>query len=332
MPRPLRDSVVVITGASSGIGRAAARAFAEQGATVVLAARREEPLKAAERECTGLGGRALVVPTDVSRNEEVEALARRAIETYGRIDVWVNNAAVLHFSRFEETPLEDIERVIRVNLFGCIYGSRAAIPRFRAQGEGVLINIASMVATSGQPFSSAYAASKWAIRGLSETLRMELLDAPGIHVCTVLPATIDTPLFQHAANYTGRAPRAIPPVYPPERVAAIIVGLVQQPQREVYAGTAARMVAFSSAIAPAMTERMMARMAARQEFQPKPAAPTAGNLFEPMASGDDARGGWMPQGGGSSGRPMLWTGLVLLLAVPLAWYAWSRRRLPGRAY
>ncbi|WP_119462038.1 SDR family oxidoreductase [Rhodospirillaceae bacterium SYSU D60014] len=330
MPRKLRDSVIIITGASSGIGRAAARAFAQEGATLVLAARRAPLLDEAEDECARLGGRAIAVPTDVTQPDAVEALARRAIETYGRIDVWVNNAAVTLFGRLEETPLEDYERVIRTNLFGYVYGARSVIPYFREQGAGVLINVASAVAAVGQPHTSAYVLTKWAIRGLSECLRMELRDAPGIRVCTVLPASIDTPLFQHAANYSGRAVQPMPPVYPPEMVADVIIDLAQHPRREAFAGLSGRIAALGHGVAPALVEPMMARQVERKHFQPLPAAPTRGNLFEPMGEGADARGGWQQLNQRQrSGPSTTWTALALL-SIPLGIYAWRRARLGSR--
>lgn len=204
MPRPIEDSVVVITGASSGIGRAAAQEFARRGATLVLAARRAQALDEVARECKELGGHALAVPTDVTDEAAVQDLARRAIETFGRIDVWVNNAAVTLFARIEEAPYEDYRRVIETNLLGYVHGARAAIPYFREQGSGVLVNVSSVVGKVGQPNTSAYCATKFAIVGLSECLRQELLDVEDIHVCTVMPPSVDTPIFQHAANYTGR--------------------------------------------------------------------------------------------------------------------------------
>src|SRR5690606_21511524 len=142
-------------------------------------------------------------------------------------------------------------RVIETNLFGYVHGARTALPYFREQGCGTLINVASAVAAAPQPYTSAYVASKFAIRGLSDCLRMELsLDhVPDIHVCTVLPATVDTPLFQHAANYTGRAVQAMPPVYAAERVARAIVDLVTSPEREVFVGNAGRLMALQYQLA-----------------------------------------------------------------------------------
>jgi NAD(P)-dependent dehydrogenase (short-subunit alcohol dehydrogenase family) len=222
MPREIADSVIVITGASTGIGRASALAFARAGATVVVTSRREEVLCTLAESCKNLGGRAIAIAADVTDERIIQDLARRVVESFGRIDVWINNAAVTLFARFEQTPPEAYRRVIETNLFGCIHGARAVLPYFREQGSGMLINISSGVGKIGSPFISAYVASKFAIIGLSESLRMELRDAPDIHVCTVLPAAIDTPLFQQGANFTGRAVQPIPPVYSAEKVAGAL--------------------------------------------------------------------------------------------------------------
>ncbi len=330
MPRKTRDSVVVITGASSGIGRATAQAFAEKGASVVLAARRERPLEEVAAECRNLGGRALVVPTDVTDKRAVEDLARKAIENFGRIDVWVNNAAVAFFGRFEETPYEVYRRVIEVNLFGYIHGARAVLPYFREQGSGVLINNASMVAKIPQPYTSPYVISKHGIRALGECLRQELsLDGDhDIHVVTIMPATFDTPLFQHAANYTGRATQAMPPVYPAEKVAKTIVRCARRPKREVFVGNSARMMSAQFTMAPGLTERMLATMVDRQHLQDSPQEPTPGNVFEPMSEWTGVGGGWRTDSGSSARK----VAFAAAAAVPvlLGWRWLRNERAPKK--
>ncbi|MGK9171423.1 SDR family NAD(P)-dependent oxidoreductase, partial [Inquilinus limosus] len=196
-------------------------------------------------------------------------------------------------------------------------------PHFREQGHGVLINNASMVAYAGQSYTSAYVLSKFAIRGLGECLRQELFDAPGIHVCTVLPASIDTPIFQHAANYTGRAIRPIPPVYSAARVAAAIAGLARHPQREVFVGNSGRLIAFEKTVAPGLTERMLAWLVDRRHLQDRPAEPSPGNLFEPMHDGRAVSGGWQAAPTRTPWGALLAAGLGLI-AIPIG-IAVSRR-------
>ncbi|WP_437570359.1 SDR family oxidoreductase [Sorangium sp. So ce542] len=294
-----RNTIVVITGASSGIGRATALEFARRGAAVTLASRREQPLRDLAAECEQAGGKALVVLADVTNEAAVLEIARRTTEAFGRIDVWVNNAAVTLFGLFEQTPSEPYRRVIETNLFGYIHGARAALAQFRRQGSGVLINVGSMVSRLSEPYVSAYVASKHAIRGLSQSLRQELhvLRARDIHVSTVLPATIDTPFFQHAGNYTGRTPKAMPPVYPPERVARAIVRLARAPRREVFVGSAARQLSLLSLVAPGLAERLLARSVDRLHLKhDRTAYATNGNLFTPLPEGTTVSGGWKPRG------------------------------------
>ena len=330
MASKLKDAVVVVTGASSGIGRATALLFAEKGAGVVLAARRESVLRDVAVECEQRGGRALVVPTDVTDEAAVQALARRAIEHFGRIDVWVNNAAVALFARFEDAPAADYRRVIETNLFGYVSGARAALPLFYRQGSGVLINVASIMAKVPAPYASAYVVSKHGVRALGECLRQEvaLAGADGVHVCTVMPATIDTPLFQHAANYTGRAVKAMPPVYPAADVAEKIIDLAVHPEREIVVGNAGRLMELQQTLAQGMTERTLAKMVDEQHLADEPARPTSGNLFTPLGVGTDVSGGWRPQGNGSRGRRLAATVLVGLPAV-LAWRRY-RQDAPSR--
>lgn len=322
----LRDQVVVITGASSGIGRAAAQAFARLGCRLALAARSQSALEVAARECADAGGEAIPVACDVTDAEQVLHLAETARQRFGRIDVWVNDAGVYMAGRFDEVPLDDFRQVIDTNLMGTVYGCRAALPVFRAQGHGVLINIASMVGAVGQAYASAYVASKWAVRGLSETLRQELLDQPAIHVCAVLPPSIDTPLFQNAANFSGRAVQPIPPVHSPEEVADTIVEVARNPVREAFIGMG-RLVAAAHAIAPAATERMMARAANRRHFQRRAMAVSRGNLYAPQQ--EEIHGGWAVGGESHAARNAALVAAGLAVAVPLGVYAWRRYQRRG---
>jgi short-subunit dehydrogenase len=291
----VRECVVVITGASSGIGRATALALAEKGASVVLAARGHEALRAVAMECEAAGGSALVVPTDVTDADAVQALARRAVDHFGRIDVWVNNAAVGAFAPFQEIPLEDFRRVLDVNILGYVHGARAALPHLCAQPEGLLINVSSIVSAVPQPYTHAYAMSKAAVTALGASLRQELRleGVKHVKVCTVKPASIDTPFFEHSANYTGRKPKAMPPVNSAERVANSIVDLVRKPRREVVVGSMGRNLELQSKLAPGLMERLMARQVdATHLYHRKAAQDTSGILFEPAEGLGSVSGGW----------------------------------------
>lgn len=295
MPAPINESVVVITGASSGIGRATALAFASQGASVVLAARREQALQEVAQQCLIAGGHSLVVMADVTDEGQVQRVAERAVEHFGRIDTWVNNAGVGLFARFEEAPADLFRRVVDTNFFGAVHGARAALPEFRRQGSGVLINVSSAAAL-GQPYTTAYVASKAALLAFNESLRLEfqLDDVEDLHACAVLPASVDTPFFQHAANYTGRAVKPMAPIYDPEDVARAIVGLAQEPKREVYVGKAPKLLAFEHVTMPGLMERTYPHMVDREHLAAESVEPTQGNVLEPMPQWASIRGDWKP--------------------------------------
>ncbi|HWC12222.1 MAG TPA: SDR family NAD(P)-dependent oxidoreductase, partial [Acidimicrobiales bacterium] len=195
----------------------------------------------------------------------------------------------------EEIPMEDIRRVIDVNLHGYVHGARAVLPVFRKQGSGVLVNVGSVVSRVTLPYAAPYVMAKHAVRGLAAVIRQELAadGVKGVRVSTVMPATIDTPFFEHSANYLGRAVRAMPPVYTPERVARAIVNCARSPRREVFVGNAARAMVRQHALMPGTTERVVAAVAKRcLLFRGRREAPTPGSLYEPFPADDGVHGHW----------------------------------------
>lgn len=289
-------TTVVITGASSGIGRATAHAFARNGAAVVLASRRLGALEEVVAECKALGAEAIAVVTDVSDGEQVERLANAAITHFGTLDVWVNNASVAAYGSLLQIPVDDIRRVIDVNVMGYVYGAREALKAFQASGRGALINVASVIGEVPQPYSAPYSMSKAAVLALGVALRqeVELGEHKRISVSTVLPATTDTPFFRHAANYSGRALRAMPPVYPPEIVARAIVRASTRPQAEITIGAAGKAFVRGHRRHPRSVESQMARLTDAAQLSTREAAVnTAGNLYSlPPTDDGSVTGGW----------------------------------------
>jgi len=293
--RDLRGASVVITGASSGIGRATAHAFARHGARLTLAARREDILQDVVRECEQLGSDAVAIATDVTDPDAVRALAQAAEDAFGGIDIWVNNAGTGVAGPYQDGRLELHRRTIEVNLLGAMYGAHAVLPLFLRQGHGTLINTVSMGAWAPNAFAASYTASKFGLRGFAASLRQELGDHPGIHVCGVFPAIIDTPGLQHGANVSGRRINPGPLIYAPEAVARTIVALAQRPRAEVAVGWPARTAQAAYALMPRPTERLMGYFARRALGRAAPAPRTDGTVLQPGPQGASVSGGLRDQ-------------------------------------
>lgn len=258
MGRPLQEQVVVITGASSGIGREAALKFGQAGARVVLAARNETALNEVAEEIRQAGGQAHVVPTDVSQWDQVRHLAQEAIGLYGRIDTWVNDAAASIYGTVEETEVHEIDRLMQTNLLGTIYGVKAVLPYMKEQAQGTIINLGSVVSQRAVPLQAFYSASKHAIKGFTEALWLELeREKTGIRVTLILPASVNTPFFNHARSKMDEQPMPVPPVYEPALAADAIVHAAQHPKRDVYVGGASMMFTILERISPALADRFM---------------------------------------------------------------------------
>jgi NAD(P)-dependent dehydrogenase (short-subunit alcohol dehydrogenase family) len=296
-PRSLADQVVVITGASSGIGRAAAVEFARRGAHVVLAARRADALEESVALCHEVGGRAVSVVTDVTVESDVLGLLERALQLTGVIHTWVNNAGVTAFGALEATPVDIHRRVIETNVWGSIFGARAVLPVFRRQGHGVLINVGSILSKVGQPFVPSYVISKFAVRGLSEALRAEVADQPRIHVCSLLPYAVDTPHFQAGANLVGRKAHAMTPVQSPKVVAEALVDLSERPQRERHVPRSAVLGLALHALFPRPIEKAIHEVLSEWHFGQLQAPDVDGNLWRPPDEQATVEGRRKPRAG-----------------------------------
>jgi NAD(P)-dependent dehydrogenase (short-subunit alcohol dehydrogenase family) len=283
----------VITGASSGIGRATALEFAKRGRNVVLASRSRESLAEVANACKEHGDHAHIVPTDVSKEEEVRDLALEAVQRFGKIDVWINNAAVIAFGAYEDISTEDFRQVLEVNLFGYTYGARAALRQFRKQGRGILINVSSVAGVVGQPFAVPYSISKFGVRGLAISLDQEYKKEKNIHISTVMLSTVDTPIYSQGANFIGR--KIAPPVAvtPPEKVAKALVKLSKNPRKNVFIGNSTLPMRLGRFLMPTLFDKITYWKTVIQEFEDEPIPETKGNLYEPNPQAESVRGRWL---------------------------------------
>jgi short-subunit dehydrogenase len=309
---PFFGETVVITGASSGIGKATAEAFAEQGADLVLAARGEEALTETAELCRKLGATVIAVPTDTSVAEDVQNLVREALEFSGKIDYWVNNAGVLAFGKFEEIPVDVSDQIVKTNLLGYMHSAHAVLPVFKKQKKGVLLNNISIGGWMPAPYGTAYTASKFGVRGMVETLQGEVSDFPDIHICALYPGFQKSSGIEHAANYSGIKLSTPPPAFDPRKLAASIVKTAKNPTEASYPDWSAVVFKNLYEIFPGIVRyvssagvRMAMKKAAKDEN-------TGGNVQNPSAGNMRIDGKTLfsiPR------KPLIWAGAGIIGAL-----------------
>jgi short-subunit dehydrogenase len=288
--KPIEEQVVVITGASSGIGLATARTFASKGARgLVLVARNGDALKDIADELNARGTRTITVPADVSRRGDLERVADTAIATFGGFDTWVNDAAVAIYGTVEEIPIQDQRRLFEVNYWGVVDGSLIAARHLRERGGGAIINLGSVVSNRAMILQTQYSASKHAVKGFTDGLRMELeRDGAPISVTLIKPSGIDTPYPEHARNYLRDEPSLPPPLYDPHLVAQAIVFAAENPKRDLTVGLGGRMIGVLGAVAPRLTDRLMELAGYRLQTTKEHGRPEMrDNLYRPREDGDE---------------------------------------------
>lgn len=284
---------VLITGASSGIGRAAAHRLAAEGANLVLASRSETALEQARQECVSRGaGDVLVVPTDVGDRKAVESLFDRAIDTYDRIDGVVHSAAVVAYGQFTEIPADVFDQSLQTNVTGLANVARSALDHFAEGTGGSLVVVGSVLGKITTPYMSPYTTSKWAIHGLVRTLQIEARETPGVHVSLISPGGVNTPIYALAGSYTGRAGHPPPPVTSPERVAREVVRALDEPQRDRDVGLANGIMVAGFRLLPAVFDAAVGPMMRLLGQEREPVDPHPGNVFEPVSELEAVHGRW----------------------------------------
>jgi NAD(P)-dependent dehydrogenase (short-subunit alcohol dehydrogenase family) len=294
--------VVVITGASAGVGRATARAFARQGADIALLARGVDGLDAARREVQAAGGRALTLPADVADADQVESAAERIERELGPIDVWVNNAMVSVFSPVRQLQADEIKRVTDVTYLGVVYGTLAALKRMLPRNRGAIVQVGSALAYRGIPLQAAYCGAKHAIQGFTESLRCELLhDRSRVHVTMVHLPAMNTPQFDWVKSRLPRQPQPVPPIYQPEIAANAIVWAASHRRRELSVGAPTVAVIVGDKIAAGLFDRYLAKTGydAQQTDQPADRE-RPDNLWAPLAGDHGAHGRFASRSASSS--------------------------------
>ena len=281
--KPVAEQVIVITGATSGIGLATAREAAKRGARLVLCSRDEDDLKQVADELSAQNYSAIYAVADVADFEEMQLVADRAVTSFGRIDTWVNNAGASIYGLLEEIPLDDAERMFRTNYWGVVNGSLVALPHLKKNG-GVLINVGSEVSETAVPLQGHYVASKHAVKGFTDTLRLEMEKTEEPVVITLIqPAAVDTPFLDHAKTYLGVVPSHPAPVYDAQIVAEAILACAETPHRNLRVGGAAKLFTSIEKIAPSLGDKLKEWVAFDDSMSGTPKGPDDDTLWEPRA-------------------------------------------------
>jgi short-subunit dehydrogenase len=294
--KPINEQVIVIMGASSGIGLATAEMAASRGAKVVLSGRSENALQEIITRINGSGGESICVVADVADRHQVQRVADTAIGRFGRIDTWVNNAGISIYGRLHEVSDEDSRRLFDTNFWGIVNGSLVALPHLRANG-GALINLGSEVSEAVVPLQGMYSASKHAVKGFTDALRVEIeeIDKAPVSITLIQPTAVDTPFPQHAKNYLENEPKLPSPMIDPAQVAEAILEAATKPTRAIKVGTMSKVNTFLANNAPAIGEKIAATMDKKQRHEAGPQRNREGALFTP--SEDPHTHGYMHQVG-----------------------------------
>lgn len=287
-------STVLITGASSGIGRATALRLSRPGMGLALVSRSEETLRLVQEQCRSRGADACVVVADVADAKAVERAFSEASTALGPLDAVVHSAAALAYGRFEDVPAEVFDRALATTLGGTVNVSRSSLAHFHASGgRGSLVLIGSLLGKIATPYMSSYVTAKWAVHGLARALQIEARGTPGISVSLVTPGSVDTPVYRQAGTYVGVNGRPPPPVTTPEQVADAVAAALDRPVRDQNVGVSNPFVIFAFRAMPDLFDVLVRPLMRLAGLSRNPVGPTPGNVLEPTPSGEDVRGGWL---------------------------------------
>jgi short-subunit dehydrogenase len=290
---PTAPQTVLVTGASSGIGRATAARFARQGSALLLVARGRESLEETAEELRAAGAaEVLVCPVDVTDADGVDRVVQTAVSRFGRLDVVVHSAQVMAYGRIEDVPRAVYEAVVDTALHGTANLARAVLPVFRRQGAGHLVVVSSLLGEITAPLMGSYAAAKWGQLGLVRTLQQEVRDAPGVHVSAVAPGGVNTPIYSQGATYAGRSGRPPVPVYSADRVARKVLSLLERPRRIVHAGLANPVIVAGFRLLPPVYDALVGPLFKTFALARGDQPPSEGNVFGSRPAGNATEGRW----------------------------------------